>query len=48
MPQDDKSHESAHQDSKVEKSMEVAIPPKILPTKSHQKLGESLVRQQKM
>ena len=36
----------SYQDSKVENSMEVAIPPKILPTKSTVKLEDSLVRQQ--
>ena len=37
-----------YQDSKVEKSIEVAIPPKIRPTNSHQKSEESFVRQQKV
>jgi len=34
-----------YQDSKVEKSIEVAMPPNILPVNSHQKFGESFVRQ---
>jgi hypothetical protein len=35
-----------YHDSKVEKSMEVAIPPKIRPISSQVKSGDILVRQQ--
>ena len=37
---------NTYQDSNVENNMDVAIPPNTRPTKSHQKFGDSFVKQQ--